>query len=91
MSLKNREIDNDGYVIIEPLIKVNVDKKTDVKKYNRIYHREYYKRFLSVKVQCEFCGCNITKDKIKVHQKSNKCQRLREAYNNEDVSEDNET
>ena len=83
MSLKNREIDNNGYVIIEPLIKVNVDKKMDIKKYNRIYHREYYKRFLSVKVQCEFCGCNITKDKIKVHQNSNKCQRLREAYNNE--------
>ena len=87
MSLRGREIDNDGYVIIEPLIQTGLDKKVDVKKYNRVYHREYYKRFMSVKVACEFCGCSITKDKVKVHQKSNKCVRLRETYNKETESE----
>ena len=59
MSVKNREIDDNGYVIIEPLIQVDIDKKTDLKKYNRYYHREYYKKFLSVKVECPLCGCSI--------------------------------
>ena len=27
MSVKNREIDENGYVIIEPLIQVDIDKK----------------------------------------------------------------
>ena len=40
MSVKNREIDENGYVIIEPLIQVDIDKKADLKKYNRYYHRE---------------------------------------------------
>ena len=64
MSMKGREIDNNDYVIINPLIKMDVDKKMDVKKYNRIYHREYYRRFLSVKVMCPLCGCSITKEKL---------------------------
>ena len=51
MSVKNREIDENGYVIIEPLIQVDIDKKADLKTYNRYYHREY-KKFLSVKVEC---------------------------------------
>ena len=45
MSVKGREIDENGYVIIEPLIQVDIDKKADLKKYNRYYHREYYKKF----------------------------------------------
>ena len=90
MSLKDREIDENGYVVIEPLIQMNVDKKMDEKKYNRIYHREYYKRFLSVKVQCEFCGCSIVKEKMKVHHKSTKCHRLRETYNIGGVANDNQ-
>ena len=35
MSVKNREIDENGYVIIEPLIQVDIDKKADLKTYNR--------------------------------------------------------
>ena len=85
MSLKNREIDENGYVIIEPLIQMDIDKKTDVKKYNRTYHREYYRRFLSVKVPCELCGCMITKEKLKIHQQSNKCHRLRTKHNIETI------
>ena len=81
---RNREIDSEGYVIIEPLIQTGLDKKTDVKKYNRVYHREYYRRFMSVRVPCELCGCSVTKEKVKVHQKSAKCLRLREFYQNKD-------
>ena len=81
MSFQDREVDENGYVIIEPLIPMKIDKKTDLAKYNRVYHREYYRKFLSVKVSCEYCGCNITKEKLKIHQKSNKCQRLREEHN----------
>ena len=29
MSVKNREIDENGYVIIEPLIQLDIDKKAD--------------------------------------------------------------
>ena len=64
MSVKGREIDENGYVIIEPLIQVDIDKKADLKKYNRYYHREYYKKFLSVKVECPLCGCSTTKRKV---------------------------
>ena len=77
-AITEREIDNDGYVITEPLIKMDIDKKADVKKYNRVYHREYYRKILSVKVECELCGCSVAKQKIGVHQKSSKCHRLRE-------------
>ena len=28
----NREIDENGYVIIEPIIKIDIDKKEDLKK-----------------------------------------------------------
>ena len=77
-AVTEREIDNDGYVIIEPPIKMDIDKKADVKKYNRVYHREYYRKILSVKVECEYCGCSASKQKMGVHQKSSKCQRLRE-------------
>ena len=73
----NREIDENGYVIIDPIIKMDIDKKEDLKKYNRLYHREYYRKVLSSKVECEFCGCSVTKEKMKIHQKSNKCHRLR--------------
>ena len=44
-TIQDREIDNDGYVITEPLIKMDIDKKADVKKYNRVYHREFTERF----------------------------------------------
>ena len=87
MSVKNREIDENGYVIIEPLIQVDVDKKADLKKYNRYYHREYYKKFLSVKVECPLCGCSITKEKFKRHQQSSKCIRMRASYNTEDTED----
>ena len=84
MSFQGREIDENGYVIFEPLIPMNNDKKTDIAKYNRVYHREYYRKFLSVKVSCEYCGRNITKEKLKIHQKSNKCQRLREVQSKQE-------
>ena len=77
MSTMDREIDEDGYVIIEPIIKMDIDKKADTKKYNRVYHREYYRKILSVKVECQLCGCSVSKQKLSVHHKS-KCQRLRE-------------
>ena len=32
MSVKNREIDENGYVIIEPLIQVDIDKKSGLDK-----------------------------------------------------------
>ena len=32
MSVKNREIDENGYVIIEPLIQVDIDKKSGLEK-----------------------------------------------------------
>ena len=90
MSVKNREIDENGYVIIEPLIQIDIDKKTDLNKYNRYYHREYYKKFLSVKVECPLCGCSITKEKFKRHQQSSKCHKMRASYNNEDSAEKSE-
>lgn len=77
MSLLNREIDENGYVIIKPLIEIDVDKKEDLKKYNRLYHREYYKKVLSAKTPCELCGSIVSKEKMKIHQKTMKCQRLR--------------
>ena len=83
MSLNNRKIDEIGYVIIEPLIHVDMENKNaDVRKYNRLYHREYYRKFLCVKVCCELCGCSVTKEKLKIHQQSNKCHRLRTTYKN---------
>ena len=36
MSVKNREIDENGYVIIEPLIQVDTDKKADLKKIQQV-------------------------------------------------------
>ena len=89
MSLKDRELDENGFAIIEPLIQMDVDMKKDEKKCSRIYHREYYTSFLSVKIQCEFCSCRIVKEKMKVHHKSNKCHRLRETYDIEGVPEKN--
>ena len=62
---------------------MDIDKKADVKKYNRVYHREYYRKVLCAKVECELCGCSITKQKISIHQKSPKCQRLREQHKEE--------
>ena len=76
-TIQDREIDNDGYVITEPLIKMDIDKKADVKKYNRVYHREYYRKILSVKAECELCGCSVAKQKLSTHRKSQKCHRLR--------------
>ena len=87
MSLKYREIDENGFAIIEPLIQMDVDTKKDEKKYSKIYHREYCKSFLSVKIHCEFFSCSIVKEKMKVHHKSNKCHRLRETYDIEGVPE----
>ena len=55
MSLKDREIDENGFPIIEPLVQMDVDTKKDEKIYSKIYHREYYRSFLSDKIQCEFC------------------------------------
>lgn len=84
MSVKNRQIDENGYVIIEPLIQIDMENKNEnLTKYNRLYHREYYRKFLCVKVCCELCGSKITKEKLKTHQQTNKCQRLRAKYNNE--------
>ena len=85
MTIADREIDEDGYVIIEPIIRMDIDKKADTKKYNRVYHREYYRKILSVKVECELCGCSVSKQKLSVHHKSAKCQRLR-AQNKEEES-----
>ena len=45
MSLKDTEIDENGFAIIEPLIQMDVDTKKDEKKYSKIYHREYYGAF----------------------------------------------
>ena len=36
MTTIEREIDEDGYVIIEPLIKMDIGKKADVKTYNGV-------------------------------------------------------
>ena len=87
MSVKGREIDENGYVIIEPMIQLDIDKKADVKKYNRYYHREYYRRFLCVKVECPLCGCSVTKEKFKRHQQSSRCHKLRARCNNEDTED----
>ena len=87
MSVKGREIDENGYVIIEPLIQIDIDKNTDLNKYNRYYHREYYKKFLSLKVECPLCGCSIRKEKIKRHQQSSKCHKMRASHNIEDTED----
>ena len=42
MSLKDREIDENGFAIIEPLLQMDVDTKKDEKKYSKIYHRELF-------------------------------------------------
>ena len=63
---------------------MDIDKKEDLKKYYRVYHREYYRKVLSVKVECNLCGCSVTKEKMNTHQKSNKCHRLR----NQNIEED---
>ena len=82
-----REIDENSFAIIEPLIQMDVDTKKDEKIYSKIYHREYYRSFLSVNIQCEFCGCSIVKQEMKVHHKSNNCLRFRETYDIEGVPE----
>ena len=61
MTTIEREIDEDGYVIIEPLIEMDIGKKADVKTYNGVYHREYYRKILCVKVECQLCGCSVSK------------------------------
>ena len=42
MSLKDREIDENGFAIIEPLLQMDVDTKKDEKKYSKIYHSELF-------------------------------------------------
>ena len=37
MSLKDREIDENGFAIIEPLLQMDVDTKKDEKKYSKRY------------------------------------------------------
>ena len=80
MAFGNTGIDENGYVILNPLIQINLEKKADVSKYNRVYHREYYRKVLSVKAQCPHSGSMVTKDKLNNHQKTARCLRLREAY-----------
>ena len=36
MSVKNREIDENGYVIIEPLIQVEIDKKSGLEQIQQV-------------------------------------------------------
>ena len=81
----NREIDENGYVIIDPIIKMDIDKKEDLKKYNRMYHREYYRKVLSSKVECEFCGCSVSKQKLYIHKRTPKCHRLRNQHQEEET------
>ena len=42
MSLKDREIYENGFAINEPLLQMDVDTKKDEKKYSKIYHRELF-------------------------------------------------
>ena len=49
MSLKNREIDNNGYVIIEPLIKVNVDQKNGYQKIKQNISQRILRKILKCK------------------------------------------
>ena len=72
-----KKTDENGYIIIEPIIKIDLDKDEDPKKYTRFYNREYYRKFLSTKVECSLCGCSASKEKLNRHKKTNKCQRLR--------------
>ena len=46
MCLKDREIDENGFAIIEPLLQMDVDKEKDEKNTTG-YHREYCMIFLS--------------------------------------------
>ena len=57
---REREINEDGYVIIEPLIKMDIDKKADTKKYTRV-ERGYCRKIVSVEVEYELCGCSVSK------------------------------
>ena len=86
MSLKDREIDENGFATIEPLIQMDVDTKGWEKIQQDIW-QGILQELLSVKIQCEFCGCSIVKEEMKVHHKSNKCHGLRETYDIEGVPE----
>ena len=46
MKVLGEEIDeNDSdYIVRQPIVEMNVVKKDELKKYNRLYHREYYKK-----------------------------------------------
>jgi len=48
MSLKDREIDENGFTIIERLLQMDVDTKKDEKKYSKIYHWELFEGKSSV-------------------------------------------
>ena len=78
MKVLGEEIDEivSDYVVKQPIVEMNIIKKDELKKYNRIYHREYYKKVLSAKIECPLCGSIVGKEKMKVHQKTMKCRNL---------------
>ena len=78
MTVLGEEIDESDshYVVKQPIVEMNIVKNDEFKTYNRLYHREYYKKVLSAKIECPLCGSVVGKEKMKVHQKTMKCRNL---------------
>ena len=58
-----RQIDENGSVIIEPMFQMDVDKEKDEKNTTGYITGNDTAGDFWVKIQCEFCGCSIVKEK----------------------------
>ena len=68
------------------------NKKIEEKKeYWKKYRLDYYHKYKTYKVECEYCKSVVAKDTMRRHIKTNKCNRLREQNNNNNnVDKNNE-
>ena len=51
---------------------------------------EYYHNVRRLKIDCKLCGCIVEKCSLRLHHKSNKCNRLRETFKSIDIQNENE-
>ena len=67
----------------------NTRLSDDVEHY-RVYHRNYYRNKLSVKIKCPLCHRMSCKDKLSRHQKSKRCleNRINSFSDDSEVNDD---
>jgi len=65
--------------IIEPIIEPKKEAISKTKDYEKDYNKEYYKKnrakalaYMSTKIDCTACNCQITRGKRSHHNKSKK-------------------